>query len=439
MIKNFIAIDFETANDSRISAVSIGVVPVCNGEINHDQCKHYYICPPENNFRELHVKIHGITWNDVKDAPSFKELWENSLKDVLNDQLIFCHNASIDKACLEQLLTHYDINGNFDFLDTRLLAERYFSFENNKLATICEYFNVPLENHHNALCDAKACAGIALKMLEKIGDEADLLIQSSFPQKFQPNHDKFIRLKETHQKITGDILIPDFENVENKDNPFYKKKVVISGTYNNWPDRKDLANIIKSMGADIDTSVSARTDILIAGSGVGPKKLEKMQINIDSGKNAIILNEFNLIEILKDLDIKIPNISVEVYFNSNDNPDDIDIDAPIDPIFNCKNWQEFDQKNELCCFGYTKEREGNIKDAIQIYEDLIKGVWAPYTAYDRLQIIYRKEKEYKEELRVNKAYLEVLHRFEKIHQNEYTIEVAEKRQLKIISLINKNK
>ena len=94
------------------------------------------------------------------------------------------------------------------------------------------------------------------------------------------------------------MLTPDFENVENKDNPFYKKKVVISGTYENWPDRNDLASIIKSMGADIDTNVTVKTNILIAGAGVGPKKLEKMQANIDAGKDAVIYNEIDIIHIL---------------------------------------------------------------------------------------------------------------------------------------------
>ncbi len=298
MIKDFIAIDFETANDSRISAVSIGVVPVCNGKIKHNQCLHYYICPPENYFKKIHFETHRITWEDVKDAPNFKELWDSSLKDLLDNKLIVCHNASIDKACLEQLLSYYDLNGKFHFLDTQLIAKRYFSFENNKLETICEYYSIPLDNHHNALCDAKACAAIALEMLQKIGTEGHQLIQASFIKHSQSNQEKLIKLKETHQKIKGDTLIPDFENVENKENPFYMKKVVISGTYENWPDRNDLAKIIKSMGADIDTSVTGKTNILIAGSGVGPKKLEKMRDNICAGKDAVIYNEKDILDIL---------------------------------------------------------------------------------------------------------------------------------------------
>lgn len=439
MIKDFIAIDFETANDSRISAVSIGVVPVCNGEIEDDKCKHYFIRPPENKFKELHTQIHGITWDKVKNEPDFKELWDSSLSSILNKQLIICHNASIDKACLEQLFSHYNIDGEFNFIDTRTLAERYYSFENNKLKTICQCFNIPLENHHNALCDAKACAEVALKMLSEIGDNVEHLIQPAFPQKKQSGHDKFSHLKESHQKITREMLTPDFENVENKENPFYKKKVVISGTYENWPDRNDLASIIKSMGANIDTNVSVRTNILIAGAGVGPKKFEKMQANIDAGKDAFILKEFDLIPILKELNIKIPTITVEVHPASKNNLDDLDIYAPIDPIFGCKNWSEFEQRNELCNLGYTKERNGDIEGAIQIYEELLKETWTPYLAYTRLQIIYRKQKEYEKELRVNKAFLKILHHFNEIHQNEYTIELTEKRQIKIINLINNNK
>jgi len=91
---------------------------------------------------------------------------------------------------------------------------------------------------------------------------------------------------------------PNLDLIENKNNPFYGKKVVISGTYQKWTNRRDLAKILKSYGADIDTSITKKTNILCAGNGVGPKKLEKMQTRIDKGEEAQILDEQQLINLL---------------------------------------------------------------------------------------------------------------------------------------------
>lgn len=55
-----------------------------------------------------------------------------------------------------------------------------------------------------------------------------------------------------------------------------------TGTYNQWPERRDLAVIIKGMGADIDGGVTFKTQILIAGAGAGPVKIQQILKNIEA-------------------------------------------------------------------------------------------------------------------------------------------------------------
>ena len=82
-----------------------------------------------------------------------------------------------------------------------------------------------------------------------------------------------------HEQIRGDLLKKDLTGA-NPDNPFYDKKVVITGVFS--IDRKELAAKLKSMGADIDGSVTKRTDFVIIGEDAGPKKLEKIEsLNAD--------------------------------------------------------------------------------------------------------------------------------------------------------------
>lgn len=51
--------------------------------------------------------------------------------------------------------------------------------------------------------------------------------------------------------------------------------MVITGTFERYPVRERLAVMLKGYGADIQTSISRRTDIVVKGEGAGPAKNEK--------------------------------------------------------------------------------------------------------------------------------------------------------------------
>ena len=86
--------------------------------------------------------------------------------------------------------------------------------------------------------------------------------------------------------------------VVNKNNYFFKKKVVITGIFNNY-DRKKLASDLRKLGADINTSVSKHTNILIAGKDSGPSKIKMMTQLINSGYDAELIDELMLQSILE--------------------------------------------------------------------------------------------------------------------------------------------
>src|SRR5262245_13478433 len=73
---NFVAIDFETANDEPETACAVGLVRVEKGRIVSRQ--HYYIRPPYCNF--FFSYLHGISWKDVKTKPSFAGSWPSLRK-----------------------------------------------------------------------------------------------------------------------------------------------------------------------------------------------------------------------------------------------------------------------------------------------------------------------------------------------------------------------
>ena len=71
---NFVAIDFETANEKRNSPCSIGIVVVKDGEIVEKI--HQLIKPKEMRFTPLNIGIHGIRPTMVENELEFDEVWE---------------------------------------------------------------------------------------------------------------------------------------------------------------------------------------------------------------------------------------------------------------------------------------------------------------------------------------------------------------------------
>lgn len=283
-IMDFVAIDFETATGNRHSMCAVGLVVVKDNQIVERFKK--LIQPPGNVYHFMNTRVNQITPEMTKDAPRFPEIYP-TLKEYLHKKTVVCHNAKFDLDVLAQTMDHYN-------LQDRNLSFSYectYEIFGEGLKKCCEKYHIPL-NHHDPLSDAEATA--KLFILHSSGDEChfDESVDSS---------NGLINETSVNQRICGSVLKPDLNNVENKDNPFFGKKVVISGTYNIWPDRKDLAVLLKNLGADIDSGVTERTNILIAGEGVGPSKLNKMIANINEGRNAIILQEKDVIEKLKGI------------------------------------------------------------------------------------------------------------------------------------------
>jgi DNA polymerase-3 subunit epsilon len=256
---NFVAIDVETAHGKRWSICQIGLAIVENGEITETVSK--LVRPPENEYATVNMNIHGITPDMTENAPVFSEVWDE-IQPLIQGKLLVAHNASFDMNCLEQ---------SFDFYNLPLPAmecDCTYTRTGYKLNEICEAYEIELNKHHDAACDAEACARIYLNLLK--GIKPDLTKITPRAEKsanfFQP---------EGHERLCGDVLKPDLEHAD-CNSPFYAKKVVFTGVLKSIA-RKDAADLIQKMGADIDTSITKRTNFVITGSAPGPSKMKKIE------------------------------------------------------------------------------------------------------------------------------------------------------------------
>lgn len=284
-LPHFVAIDFEHATRVKGTVCSVGIATFNKLGIVIDE---YYtlIKPPNNEFEWYTTNIHRINSEQTKASPDFIDVYPE-IKKRLNNQVVVAHGAfHTDKHCLEQAM---ELNGIYEKLEIDWVCTQELC--NCSLEIASKVINIELD-HHQALSDAKACGKIFAQYLrgELPLSECQKLKQNNQINKKTKTDDFF------PQNLRWDIYKPDFENAENKTNPFFMKKVVITGF--TYEEKSIIADDLKKLGADIDTGVTKRTHFLIAGPTAGPTKLVKMRKNIEEGKEAriITIDEFNLMK-----------------------------------------------------------------------------------------------------------------------------------------------
>ena len=164
-MKDFAAIDFETANECPASVCSVGVVVVRGGEVTD---RFYSLIRPEPDYyRWFCCKVHGLSCDDTKDAPVFPYVWSR-IEPLIEGLPLIAHNARFDENCLREVHRVYRMDyPEYRFYDTLQASRKAFgrTLPNHQLQTAAQACGYDLTRHHHALADAEACAMIALKLL----------------------------------------------------------------------------------------------------------------------------------------------------------------------------------------------------------------------------------------------------------------------------------
>lgn len=161
-MNDFLAIDFETATNSRTSACAIGLARVSGGRIVEEA--HHLIRPPTPEFRFTH--IHGITWADVAEERDFFDVWSEIEPLFDGVDFIAAHNARFDRGVLHACCDRFAIRPPFSpYVCTVELARQLWKLRPTKLPDVCRFLSIPL-NHHRADSDSRACAEIVIAAQE---------------------------------------------------------------------------------------------------------------------------------------------------------------------------------------------------------------------------------------------------------------------------------
>ncbi|EDP59833.1 3'-5' exonuclease [Vibrio sp. AND4] len=169
----FVALDFETTglNPQKNGIITIGLVPFSLNRIFLRQARHWKVRPQEK-LDEESVIIHGITHNELVDAPDLDEIL-GPLLESLAGKVVVVHYRRIEREFLDQaLLTRLGEGIEFPVLDTLKIEEDiqqktsggiWNKLKGNKpqslrLAQSRRRYGLPDYTPHHALTDAIATA-----------------------------------------------------------------------------------------------------------------------------------------------------------------------------------------------------------------------------------------------------------------------------------------
>lgn len=164
-MQTYVVVDVETTGGRQPQhrITEIGAVKMINGEIVDTWSS---LINPQRHISKFITKFTGISNDMVKDAPLFSEV-ADSLSAFMQNCVFVAHNVNFDYGFFKQEYQRIDRYFKMPKLCTVRETRKYFpGLKSYSLGNLCATFEIPLESHHRALCDAEAAAEL-LKMIHQ--------------------------------------------------------------------------------------------------------------------------------------------------------------------------------------------------------------------------------------------------------------------------------
>lgn len=169
---NYIAIDFETANQNRNSACSVGLVRFVDGK---EADSVYSLIKPVKMYfiPEWTRDIHQISYDDVREKPRFAEVWDTLVTPFINQTPgvpLVAHNAPFDMGVIRACCEWYEMEKPaLKYFDSLRVAKKVWPhFDCHRLTALGERFGIAY-NAHDALDDSRTCGKIIALAAQELG------------------------------------------------------------------------------------------------------------------------------------------------------------------------------------------------------------------------------------------------------------------------------
>ncbi|HLB33935.1 MAG: hypothetical protein A3F67_10205 [Verrucomicrobia bacterium RIFCSPHIGHO2_12_FULL_41_10] len=178
LLKNTLlaAIDFESAGEQRGEAaipIQVGIAEMKNLQLNPSSFYRSYL-QSERSVTWSAQQVHGISDDDLKDAPSLLSLWPE-FQQRLSKRILVAHGRGTER----RFLRAFPMHGFGPWIDTLTLSRKLLpglsSYSLSDLIVQCNLYKtldtlLPGFRFHEALSDALA----SLVLLQHLIEEADL-------------------------------------------------------------------------------------------------------------------------------------------------------------------------------------------------------------------------------------------------------------------------
>jgi len=263
-----VAIDFETANETRSSPCSIGLAFIEDGAVA--RVDHHYIRPWDMRFAPFNIAFHGIGPDHVREADEFPAVLDR-LREDLDGALVLAHNAAFDISVIRRTCEHYGITPPaFDYMCTVQVARSVWpGLPSHKLNVVGRHLGVSFK-HHDAAGDAYACGQVALAAAGATGAgrihdlpaRIGLTLGRLSHGTYAPSQSRSLPRKAPPPPRP--VLPPGAER------RLAGRTVVFTGQLDTMS-RPDAQGLAAAMGARVVLSVTKTVDLVVAGPGAGAK------------------------------------------------------------------------------------------------------------------------------------------------------------------------
>lgn len=334
-MESIAVLDFETANHQPNSACQLGIAIVEPWKVIRE--KRWMIRPQRLYFSPRCVAVHGITANDVLDAPTWDEIWPEVCQ-WIDGSVMVAHNAGFDANVLMSTCLAHDIAiSPIDVLCTRIVSKRSWpSLRSHSLASMAEYLSIVFK-HHDALEDAKVSARLLIEAAMKAGAEDLKQLEEQLGLvrgriwSDRVRHPRTVRRSRIEAVAEGTARyepkrftkdgVPLEGNRQHKPrriadeilkqsagkSPIEGKYLVLIGTLLGL-DREDSAAFLSQLGAKVQADINLQTQYVIQGtlsetefdtlSGITSRRQRDIADRNHSGQALVILSQRQLLAML---------------------------------------------------------------------------------------------------------------------------------------------
>lgn len=288
IIPKIIAVDLSKRPQNTFPTAYITHCPECHtelvrteGEANH-YCPNFYGCPPQIIGRIQHFISRKAMDIEGLGGETVALLYNNGLVQNYADLYELTVDQILPLERMAQKSAENLING--------VQNSKSVSFERVLFALGIRYVGETvakkLAKHYKNIDSLSEASLLDLVLVDEIGDKIAQSVIEFFDN--QENQNIINRLKEYGVQL--ELIEKINPNATNK---LQGKTFVVSGVFSTFS-RDDLKKAIEDNGGKVGSSISAKTDFVVAGDNMGPAKLEKA-----NKLNVPIISEEDFITMIK--------------------------------------------------------------------------------------------------------------------------------------------